>query len=318
MKIFHKIAAAMTSALVVASMGVVISASATNYDNPTDQYGNPYNPNTADTSWDAGATVHDYFYSFDYKARHCVLSITSDLQYPRDVQTEVWNQWFENKNEKNSIIKMNTGSGKTVVGLVILRSCLLDGVGPAVYVVPDNYLVNKVIDEASRLGIQVTKNEDDYLFKNGNAILVINIHKLVNGKSIFGLRTGGNNVPIGSLILDDVHACIDTINQQFTLAISSVDEAYDDIINILRSSVENYSKQLYSDIIQRNDPTINMMLPYWIWQDKCIDVYNLLKEKYSDADYVRFNLPLISSAFNICNCCISATSIEISPNCLDT
>ena len=60
MKIFHKIAAAMTSALVVASMGVVISASATNYDNPTDQYGNPYNPNTADTSWDAGATVHDY------------------------------------------------------------------------------------------------------------------------------------------------------------------------------------------------------------------------------------------------------------------
>lgn len=237
--------------------------------------------------------------------------------YPRDVQTEVWNQWFENKNEKNSIIKMNTGSGKTVVGLMILRSCLVDRVGPAVYVVPDNYLVNQVIDEASRLGIQVTKNEDDYLFKNGNAILVINIHKLVNGKSIFGLRTGGNNVPIGSLILDDVHACIDTINKQFTLSITKDDEAYNDIINILKSSVENYSKQLYSDIIQRNDPAINMMLPYWIWQDKCIDVYNLLKEKYSDADYVRFNLPLISSVFKICNCCISATSIEISPKAID-
>lgn len=60
MKIFHKIAATITSALVVASIGVAISASATNYDNPTDQYGNPYNPNTADTSWNAGATVHDY------------------------------------------------------------------------------------------------------------------------------------------------------------------------------------------------------------------------------------------------------------------
>ncbi len=44
--------------------------------------------------------------------------------YPRDVQTEVWKQWFEKRNEKNTIIKMNTGSGKTVVGLTILQSCL--------------------------------------------------------------------------------------------------------------------------------------------------------------------------------------------------
>ena len=46
---------------------------------------------------------------------------SKDYAYPRDVQTEVWNQWFENRNEKNNIIKMNTGSGKTVVGLMILR-----------------------------------------------------------------------------------------------------------------------------------------------------------------------------------------------------
>ena len=54
MKMFNKIAAALLSVLTVASMGIVISASATNYDNPTDQYGKPYNPNTADTSWLAG------------------------------------------------------------------------------------------------------------------------------------------------------------------------------------------------------------------------------------------------------------------------
>lgn len=28
--------------------------------------------------------------------------------YPRDVQTEVWKQWFENRERKNNIIKMNT------------------------------------------------------------------------------------------------------------------------------------------------------------------------------------------------------------------
>ena len=138
--------------------------------------------------------------------------------YPRDVQTEVWKQWFDRRKEKNLIIKMNTGSGKTTVGLTILQSCLNENMGPAVYVVPDNYLVSQVCIEAQKLGIRVAydkydelgnctgRGEEDYFFMNGKAILVINIHKLVNGKSIFGLRPSGNNIQIGSIIIDDVHA----------------------------------------------------------------------------------------------------------------
>lgn len=31
--------------------------------------------------------------------------------YPRDVQSEVWKKWFDIRNEKNVILKMNTGRG---------------------------------------------------------------------------------------------------------------------------------------------------------------------------------------------------------------
>ena len=48
-------------------------------------------------------------------------------EYPRDIQTDVWNKWFCDRNNKDAIIKMNTGSGKTVVGLMILQSCLNEG-----------------------------------------------------------------------------------------------------------------------------------------------------------------------------------------------
>lgn len=118
--------------------------------------------------------------------------------YPRDVQTEVWKQWFDKRNEKNTIIKMNTGSGKTVVGLTILQSCLNEGKGPAVYIVPDNFLIKQVCGEAIKLGIRVAydnegvKGEEDYYFKHNKAILVTNIHKLINGKSVFGLRSSNN------------------------------------------------------------------------------------------------------------------------------
>lgn len=118
-------------------------------------------------------------------------------EYPRDVQTEVWKKWFENRNRKNNIIKMNTGSGKTVVGLIMLQSCLNEGKGPAVYVVPDKFLVTQVCNEARKLGISVTDNRDDYSYAENRSILVMPIHALVNGRSVFGMRFS-NNYPFGS------------------------------------------------------------------------------------------------------------------------
>lgn len=126
-------------------------------------------------------------------------------QFPRDVQGEVWKQWFEVRNNKDTIIKMNTGSGKTLVALLILQSCLNEGVGPALYVVPDRYLVEQVISQAKALGIKVTDNESDLDYQRKKAILVIGIQKLVNGKSVFGLRQE-NNYSIGSVVIDDMHA----------------------------------------------------------------------------------------------------------------
>ena len=120
-------------------------------------------------------------------------------EYPRDVQSEVWRKWFDVRNEKNCIIKMNTGSGKTVVGLMILQSCLNEGKGPAVYVVPDNYLVAQVCEEAKKLGILTATDRDDYSYTENKAILVTTVFSLVNGHSVFGMRQT-NNYPIGSNI----------------------------------------------------------------------------------------------------------------------
>src|SRR4051794_23300184 len=66
------------------------------------------------------------------------------FRYLRDVQGEVLARWYETRGTRDRVIKMNTGGGKTPVGLLILKSCLNEGVGPAVYVAPDNYLCAQV------------------------------------------------------------------------------------------------------------------------------------------------------------------------------
>lgn len=231
--------------------------------------------------------------------------------YPRDVQTEVWKQWFAKRNEKNTIIKMNTGSGKTVVGLTILQSCLNEGKGPAVYVVPDNLLREQVIEEATKLGIRVTSDEGDYYFRNKEAILVINIHKLVNGMSVFGLRQS-NNIKIGSIIIDDVHACLDTIEKQHTIFIKNNQNLYKKIIECVSKYQEVNDSQSFYDITDRKDPRYSYLVPFWIWQKECKNVYKHISDpQYKDEEISLFKLPLMRDNWKTANCVISARGIEI-------
>src|SRR5690606_5815056 len=90
-------------------------------------------------------------------------------KYPRDVQTQVWDRWRERRGERDLVVKMNTGGGKTVVGLLMLKSSLNEGVGPAVYVAPDNYLVSQVTREAAELGISFTTDPTSGNFLQGKA-----------------------------------------------------------------------------------------------------------------------------------------------------
>ncbi len=239
---------------------------------------------------------------------------SKQYEYPRDVQSEVWKSWFEKRNQKNTIIKMNTGSGKTVVGLTILKSCLEEGKGPAVYVVPDNYLIQQVCYEANNLGIKVVQDEDDYDFMMRRSILVINIHKLVNGMSVFGMRNK-NNIDIGSLLIDDVHACLGTIDSQFTVSIPMTDDAYNDIIEILEPGLMAYSEQKYQEIIEFADPVSNMLVPFWVWQSNIQELRSALS-RHIKKEFIMFHIPLISDCLETCNCMISARSIEITPKCI--
>lgn len=54
------------------------------------------------------------------------LSKSNKYSYLRNVQSEVLEQWFEKRDNKDTIVKMNTGSGKTTVALLILKSCLAE------------------------------------------------------------------------------------------------------------------------------------------------------------------------------------------------
>ncbi len=234
-------------------------------------------------------------------------------QYPRDVQGEVWKQWFEQRNNRDTIIKMNTGSGKTVVALMILQSCLNEGVGPAMYVVPDKYLVEQVIGQAKELGIKVVDSEADLDYQRKRAILITTIQKLVNGKSVFGLREE-NNYSIGSVIIDDMHACIGSIQEQFSITIPSTDSLYEQIVEIFYDVMNVQAEGRFADIVENRNVFDNMLVPFWSWQDKSQIIYQLLCENREN-QHIKFKLDLVKDCLKLSHCYISTKAVSIIPNC---
>ena len=237
-----------------------------------------------------------------------------EFQYPRDVQSQVWDNWFKRREERDLVIKMNTGSGKTIVGLLILKSSMNESKVPATYIAPDKYLVQQVINEAEKLGIKVTEDAQSPKFLSGKAILIANIHKLVNGKSVFGVGDQGIKIRIGTLLIDDVHACLEAVEEQFTLNISSPLGCYGELYEIFKNS---FNAQCISKAIEieNGDPSAYMQVPFWIWKNNIDAITKILIEN-KDLDGIKFPLPLLKESLLLCRCVVSASKIEITPHCI--
>ena len=73
----------------------------------------------------------------------------------RPAQQAVLVEWYTSRREQNDVIvKLHTGQGKTLIGLLMLQSRLNDGKGPAVYLCPDNFLITQTCDQARQFGIR--------------------------------------------------------------------------------------------------------------------------------------------------------------------
>ena len=115
--------------------------------------------------------------------------------YLRDVQGQVLEKWEPRRSQRDLAVKMNTGSGKTIAGLLMLQSCINEGSGPALYVAPNTYLAEQVMHEAGQLGIDVVDDIEATRYLAGQSIGVVNVHKLINGRSVFGGPGSGRRRP---------------------------------------------------------------------------------------------------------------------------
>jgi hypothetical protein len=235
-------------------------------------------------------------------------------QYLRDVQAEVLSHWHERRKEKDLVVKMNTGGGKTVVGLLLLKSCLNEGITPAIYVVPDGYLATQVEIEAKQLGIAVEREPDAPAVLQGKAIGLITVHKLFNGLSKFGVGDRGIQIPIGSIVIDDAHACMSTIESQFTITLNNQHSVFTKLLNLFRDDLKRQNEALLLEV-ESGDPNAVMLVPFWVWNQQQNEVIKILQANSTD-DVIKYHWALIKNFLLHSRCVFSGARLEISPRCL--
>lgn len=245
------------------------------------------------------------------------LDRTSSAGPLRSSQEMVLNEWYQQKiDDKDVIIKLHTGEGKTLIGLLVLMTKLNRGEGPCVYVCPNIYLVEQVCKEAEKFGIPICtigeRNQLPIEFISGSRILITHVQKMFNGKTIFGI--GNSSEKIGAIVFDDAHACLDAIRDAFVISIkkSKEKELYEKILELFEADLVDQGEGTLWDIKNNEDYESIMMIPYWAWIDKKSQILEILASN-EETNSVTFVWPLIKDSLECCQSFVNGREIQISP-----
>jgi replicative superfamily II helicase len=231
-------------------------------------------------------------------------------------QAQVLEEWFTRRNERDLVIKLHTGGGKTLVGLLIAQSILHEHREPVIYLSPTVQLVQQTFQKASEYGIPAdvyekgTDFSDDFL--SGRSVLICTYQALFNGLSRFGVRGGNEPIRAATIILDDAHVAFSAVRDAFTLRVNrdSDLDTYDHLTNLFRNDFDELGKiGTFDDIASGNDKSV-LEVPYWSWKDKSTQVREFLRHK---PDTYKFVWPFLRDSFDYCHCLISQNAFIITP-----
>ncbi len=248
----------------------------------------------------------------DPLAIYDTLDRASDKGPLRPAQEALLHAWHtQYRQEADLILKLHTGLGKTLIGLLMLQSKLNELGEPVVYLCPNNFLINQTCAQAKQFGVRFCTADRDLPqdFLDGKSILITVAKKLFNGVTKFGL--GPRAVPVSMLVMDDSHACIDEIREAFTIKLPKQSPAYIQIRDLFAGALENQGLGTYADI-RKGNYDARLPVPYWEWEEKQAEVADILS-RYADDDNIKFAWPLLRDALLDCQCVVSGDSMEIQP-----
>lgn len=230
-------------------------------------------------------------------------------------QGDALREWHVNRHLSDVAIVLNTGAGKTLVGLLAAQSLVNETKGHVLYACSSIQLVEQTLSKAVGYGLKVATytqgafTEGD-LYDGGMAPCLTTYHALFNGKSRFFRE------PIDAVVFDDAHTAEHLLREQFTLRLRK--DTFPGLFPRIANLFHSYFRRVglgvgYTDLI-KNESVDYWFVPPFALREQASTLSSLLLDaKLSDYDETKFAWEYLKDKVDLCALFVSGQEIAMTP-----
>lgn len=235
---------------------------------------------------------------------------------PLDYQTAMLDLYIKNMEKRTVALELPTGSGKTLVGLLIGEYRRRKNKEKILFLCPTNQLVHQVVEQANlKYGLKAIAfcgKQKDYSPKDKSSFLMSEALGVTTYSSFFALNSFFKDVDV--LIMDDVHSCEDYIISNWTIQIDSETTIFTEIAELLKNCISevDYKYLLEEEYLPDVASWCNM-LPMPLALNKLDELQLILQHGIASGTSNFYAYSRISENLQECNIYIANRKILIRP-----
>ena len=179
-------------------------------------------------------------------------------------QGDALRDWHRERHSEDIAVVLNTGAGKTLVGLLIAQSLVNETQRQVVYSCSSIQLVEQTAEKARGYGIDVATyhrqqfvNQEAYY--RATAPCVTTYHALFNGKTRF------RNDDVSAVIFDDAHTADNILRDQFSLRITRklLPDTYNELVALFSEYHRTTGRaSSYGEVVDGRSHRLFMIPPF--------------------------------------------------------
>jgi len=229
-------------------------------------------------------------------------------------QGDALREWHKLRNNNDLGVVLNTGAGKTLVGLLIAQSIVNETRGKVLYACSSIQLVEQTAEKAKGYGLSVTTyyhgDLSNDLFTRGLAPCITTYQALFNGHSRFFREE------ISGIIFDDAHAAEHLLRDHFSLRINR--DGFPGIYSSILSLFKPYHQLIgkassYEELTESGSRRIFLIPPFEI-QKQLEELRRILHvARFSEYSDTTFAWEHLRDRIDLCCILISGSEITITP-----
>ena len=229
-------------------------------------------------------------------------------------QGDALREWHKHRDSSDVGVVLNTGAGKTLVGLLIAKSLVNETRGRVLYACSSIQLVEQTVNKAKGYGLPITsyyqKKYSNDLFQRGEAPCITTYQALLNGHSVFSRNA------VDAVIFDDAHAAEHLLRDHFSLRIDK--SVRPDLFLTIHALFKTYHQQVgmeasYEELISSDSSRLFFVPPFELHRQNQELLRILVGAKFNDDPNATFAWAHLKDHTDLCCVLINESSIIITP-----